>query len=106
MAKKSLENNKCEHCKENLTSAANKHLKEISTAEFNLLEFDKEQILKTIREDTNLAGAAAIHSTLVATGASVDGDVSSCEDALDKIKEKLKESSESEAEEVKNKQSK
>jgi DNA sulfur modification protein DndD len=106
MAKKSLENNKCEHCKENLTSAANKHLKEMSTAEFNLLEFDREQILKTIREDTNLAGASVIHSTLLATGASLDGDVSSCQDALNKNKEKLKESSELEAEEVKNKQSK
>jgi DNA sulfur modification protein DndD len=106
MAKNSLENNKCEHCKEGLAPSTIKYLKEIAETQFDPLEFDTNEILDGIKTDPKLFAAGTLHQQLVITGASIDGDMNQCVDALTKIKAKLKESSEAEKEEIKNKQSK
>ena len=106
MARDSLENNKCEHCKENLPTSAKKHLKKITETKFDSLVFDTNEILRGIQLDPKLLAAETLHQQLLMTGATIDGEMNQCEDALTKIKEKLKESSETLLKTIKDSQSK
>lgn len=106
MAGQSIRDQKCSHCGEPLTDTAVGHLSEVANTHTSDKEFDMAQLISQISARPELAGAEAVHQTLLETATQLDGEISQGENAFDEIKNSLRESSQTLLAEVQEKQKK